>query len=233
LSQLDVLWQLQALDLQLDLGQKQLQEAQGRLGESDELRLARQAAQETADSLKQRQRELRDVEMELASLQEKLDDITDRLYSGRVTNPKELASMQQNQQHLQKRRGELDDVALRAMTEIDDLQSALAERQAHLEEVNARWVRDQQELKRAIGEFQAKMTLMMAQRTELASMLDRQTLRLYEELRRTKGGRAVSGLKDGLCQGCRMAVPTAKMQLVRRKTEIVFCGGCGRILYAE
>ena len=50
---------------------------------------------------------------------------------------------------------------------------------------------------------------------------------IYEELHRL----AVAKMERGLCQGCRMALPTQQQQRVRNGRQTVLCNTCGRILF--
>jgi predicted nucleic acid-binding Zn-ribbon protein len=55
-------------------------------------------------------------------------------------------------------------------------------------------------------------------------------LQRYEALRRTKGGLAVAKVVRGLCQACRMSLPTQLQQRVRNGRQTVLCSSCGRML---
>ncbi len=232
MNQLDILWQLQKVDLDLDETGKRLREVESRLGESQELVRARESVREMEASLHDQQVHLRDLELELNGLSSKVKATEDRLYGGRVTNPKELSSLQQDLQYLKRKQGELEDSALLAMTEMDDQKAALQARRRELEQVEGSWSREQADLEKSGGELKGQIEGLAARRVELTAALDKGNLQIYEELRRKKGGRAVSHLSGDLCEGCRVAIPTSRVQIVKRKAELVFCGGCGRILYS-
>ena len=55
-------------------------------------------------------------------------------------------------------------------------------------------------------------------------------LNRYEGLRRSKGGQAVAKVMRGLCQACRMSLPSQQLQRVRNGRQVVLCNNCGRIL---
>ena len=232
MNQLDILWQLQRVDLDLDEAGKRLREVEGQLAESQELLQAREAVREMGAILHDQQSRLRDLELELNGLNSKVKATEDRLYGGRVTNPKELSSLQQDLQYLKRKQGELEDSVLLTMTELDDQNATLQTRRQGLEQVEKNWSRAQDELSNMSGELKSRIKELTAGRIELTATLDKGSLRVYEELRRQKGGRAVSHLSGDLCEGCRVAIPTSRVQVVKRKAELVFCGGCGRILYA-
>jgi predicted nucleic acid-binding Zn-ribbon protein len=231
MNRLDALWNLQALDLDLDDTNKKLLQVTGQLKESDELVQARQMAEEAAATLRVTQRQLREEELELKGVASKIAVAEDRLYGGRVTNPKELGSLQQEQQHLKQRQSELEDVILQAMTDGDAQESALKERSQTLERMEKSWKEEQAVLSQRIAELKGKTESLMSKRNEIVGALDMESVQSYEELRRKKGGRALGSLRGDLCLACRESNPTSKVQLAKRRSELVFCGGCGRILY--
>ena len=231
MNRLDALWNLQTLDLDLDDTNKKLLQANGQLKESDELVQARQMAEEAAAALHATQRQLREEELELKGVAGKIAIAEDRLYGGRVTNPKELASLQQEQQHLKQKQGELEDNILQAMADGDEQESALKERRQTFERVEKSWKEEQTELLQLITELKGKAESLTSKRNEIVGSLDKESVLIYDELRRKKGGRALGSLRGDLCQACRESNPTSKVQLAKRRSELVFCGGCGRILY--
>jgi predicted nucleic acid-binding Zn-ribbon protein len=231
MNRLDVLWQLQELDLDLDEMAKKLLEAQSKLGESADLVQAREAVLETKTRLQETRRGLRDGELELKGLSSRIQITEDRLYGGLVTNPKELTNLQQEQQYLKQKQSDLEDSILQTMTEDDEQESLLKRQSQILEQVENAWREEQAELVHQIGELGDRQETLTTKRGELVAILDAESLQIYEELRHKKGGRALGSLRGDLCEACRESNPTSKVQLAKRRSELVFCGGCGRILY--
>ncbi len=79
--------------------------------------------------------------------------------------------------------------------------------------------------------FQEELGRLEAERAELASDADPDTLRLYERLRRNKGERVVVGIAHGVCGGCHMRLPAQILISCQTSQELVPCSNCGRILY--
>lgn len=67
-------------------------------------------------------------------------------------------------------------------------------------------------------------------RERLASRLDEQLLRTYERVSR-KSPRVVVRVAGGVCQGCRMSLPTSSASRNPPATSLESCQNCGRILY--
>lgn len=231
MNRLDTLWQLQQVDLGLAEANLRLQEAKSQLGESQELFQARWDTLEAEKSLAEWRTRLHMWELELKGLDEKIAEVDERLYSGRVTNPKELSGLQRDLAYLKRRQSSLEDDILQAMAEIEQREAHLHACRSALERIEVAWTKEQERLDERIRELTARARALSASRAALCKAISAEDLELYEDLRRRGAGRAMTELQGDLCQGCRVAVPSAKMQQLRRKEGIIFCGGCGRILY--
>lgn len=228
-----VMYRLQSLDSELSEQLSKLREAEALLGETAELRSARRALKKANQELVTCGTRLRSLEMDLQSVNERIAATRERLYSGQVTNPKELSSLQQDLQYTDRSRHKLEDDVLTTMVLLEDCEKALAAATDRLCDVDTAWQEQQASLGARIEQLQAQIAALQAQRTDVARRLSESDLALYEDLKRQKGGRAVALLTAGMCEGCRVTVSTSKDQLVRRGAELITCTNCGRILTAE
>ena len=224
------LYRLQLLDTELSEQQSKLREAKGSLGESAELLAARRTRAQASEELATWRARLRDLELDLQGLNDKIAKTERRLYNGRVTSPKELEALQQDYESLKRSRERLEDEVLLAMTRFDEWEKAVADATAQLTEVESKWRAEQDRLAREIEQLQDRIETLNKERATLTALLAADELALYEDLMRKKGGRAVALLVGQICQGCRVTVPTSKAQLVRRGQGLVICNNCGRIL---
>jgi len=60
-----------------------------------------------------------------------------------------------------------------------------------------------------------------------------ESLALYETLRKSKKGVAVSGVEDQCCTICGSQLTPAEIQQAKSSLQIARCPSCGRILYAD
>src|SRR5689334_16326085 len=88
-------YQLQQLDLEVERAIFATQAINKALEDDTTWRAATQALEAAQQILKQRQRALRTAELELESLEARIKSHSDRLYGGKVVNPRELGSLQQ------------------------------------------------------------------------------------------------------------------------------------------
>lgn len=66
----------------------------------------------------------------------------------------------------------------------------------------------------------------------LSSKIDASALNLYKKLRSQKSDPIVA-LKDNICGGCRMKIPSYQKNILEKDDEIMVCESCGRILYID
>ncbi len=227
------LYELQGLDLDLDEARRRLKAVESALGESEGLQQARQALAQAQESQRLGRQTLRLLEMDLAQVMEKLKASEETLYGGRVRNPKELAGLEKEVEALQRRARELEDETLEAMIEAEKADQGVKEEQARLERVEEAWGQEQARFLNEKGKLSQKISKLERQRRELVATIDAEDLSLYDDLRRRKGGEGVVLVKDGVCQGCGVALPTSKVSQLRQGQELIHCTNCERILYLE
>jgi len=226
----EVLYRLQAVDFELSEQGSKLREAQGLLGESKELRAARRQLAKATEKLEACAKKLRELEMDLKKVNERLDSTAAKLYGGSITNPKELAGLQKDLEHSKGQRSSLEDEVLTAMVCIEEYEQAVADSSARLDGVLKTWQEAQAGLRERITGLGTAIAELQERRGQLAGSVGPADLQLFEDLKRSKGGRAVAVLQSGMCGGCRVTVPSGRAQLVRKGTELVMCNNCGRIL---
>jgi predicted nucleic acid-binding Zn-ribbon protein len=226
------LYQLQLVDSEREERKHRLVEVEDQLGESSEVIRARADVLETEDELKGLTSRLRAVELEVAGLNAKLKANQNRLYGGRVRNPKELSSLQEEAASLRRRLSELEDDQLELMITIEEEEAELAERQARQGQIEATW-RDQQAILRTEKE---QLALRLAELEEqgdgLRARISAADLALYDDLYAGLGGTAVAQLRRGACQVCGVDIPTGVARAVERGEGMHFCATCNRLLYA-
>jgi len=229
----DQLYRLQTIDLERSNGERRLEEVEAGLGESEELRQARRVLRKAEDELNHWRTTLRDLELETRSLTAKITSVEERLYSGRVTNPKELANLQNEVSYLKRRRGELEDRQIEAMVEVEEHEAEVDSKRASLAQIEAEWSQTQKRLTEERSELEESLAHLKKERVKLETTIGAEDLALYGELCSRKGGQAVALLKGGVCQACMVTLPTSQARQARSGDSLSFCSSCQRILYAE
>mgnify|MGYP001443382812 CR=1 FL=1 len=225
------LYQLQLLDSEWDAKRQRLTEVEGRLGETRELIQAREAVAETEQVLAGMRAQLRALELDIAGVNDKLRKNQDRLYSGKIRNPKELTGLQDEAAALRRRRSELEDEQLELMIGIEDSEAELAEREARLRQIQASWEQEQASLRAEKEQLESELAALDEERETVRARISASRLAMYDDLRERQGGTAVARLKRGICQACGVDVPTSMARAIERGEGTNFCPICNRILY--
>ena len=232
MSDARILYRVQQADSKHREVSSQLRLMQQALGDNAELRAAEERVERQDHDLSHWRGRLRDQELELEGLNSKIDQTSDRLYSGEVRNPKELGSLQQDLDYLKRRRDALEDEVLRALGAIDEKEVEAAKARAALGQIDERWKQQQSDLRRAVERAEQQKEELEILLRSLRSSVDQDSLALYDDIRKKKPGRAVVPLETGLCQGCRVSVPNRLAERARAG-ELMTCASCGRILCAD
>jgi hypothetical protein len=223
------LYRLQNLDSEGDKKRRRLAEVEAALNESKELQQARRAVEQAEEQVRKWAVKQRDSELEVQGLADKTSRDEQRLYSGTIRNPKELEDLQAEVASLKRRRQQLEEDLLEVMLEREDAETIRSQAQSHLDKVQADWTARQADLINEREELQARLAENEQAREALLPSIDAGDLRIYESLRRRKGGIAVALLCDDTCGACGVGIsPSFKWQL--RQGELTPCSNCERIL---
>jgi len=90
-------------------------------------------------------------------------------------------------------------------------------------------IREVEEVKEIGFEVPGKEKLQEA-RDELTAKITKPLLFNYEKLKK-RYKRAIVPVKDDVCLGCFMKVPTQLITRGRSDQQVINCEGCGRVLY--
>jgi predicted nucleic acid-binding Zn-ribbon protein len=231
MSRTQRLYELQQTDTKLESVYRQLKEIASTLGESSELKRARKMVSDAEAHLKQCRAEMHNLDLEVNGLSQKIKTNEQSLYSGRVTNPKELSSLQDELASLMRWRDKKEEDLLEAMVATEEAEATLVDSQAILNQVSESWRAGQGDLANEQTNLEARVEELRQQREALILAIDPEDVTTYQRLRERKAGYAVAAVKDGICEGCRMNPPSSQIQHARSGEELVFCNNCGRILH--
>lgn len=226
-----VLYALQQIDTRLEREKRRYREVQEHLGESEELVEARAAHKEAQAALSAARGRLRDHELETQGVAQKLRETEERLYSGRVRNPKELSDLQKEAEYLRRRRSALEEDVLEEMMAVERLAAqaeAAAERWTAVEAV---WRSENADLSAEYDALRQELAGLLGKRKSVAKHVSEQDMAEYDALCRLRGGIAVVAVRNDTCQVCHVEVPMRDVERARDGDMFMYCSGCERILY--
>lgn len=221
---------LQELDIVLDRIQGAQNKAQHELNNGDTVGSLESELERDTEWLQETELQQKASRLEAETQKERSETLNSQLYGGEITNPRDLESLEREaanvRQSVEKQETALSEIKDR----IEEAKNRKTELQTKLDEVRTAWEIRQAELQTAIKELKEKRAGFEGQRSKLTEGLDPSSLQHYEILRKSKGGLAVAKVERGLCQGCRMSLPTHQQQRVRSGVQMVLCSSCGRML---
>jgi uncharacterized protein len=202
---------------ELSAVRKEMEEADARLGE---IRLASDAVAS----------ESRRLELEIESMNAKLEAEQKRMYDGSIANPKELDALQHEIASLTDRRSRAEDDLLEQMVRKEDLDARGAEAdkdataaRAKVEEVGGDAVKE-------LDELGAELAARRTEREELLPAFDEELVELYDELRESKHGVGAAAIVDGVCQACHEKLSAVELDRLKRTEGVKRCEYCRRIV---
>lgn len=232
MSQARALYQLQTLELRQREIERRLREIAAALAHDERVSRAGAMVQEAQENLQPILARQRELEHALAANEAKAKATDERLYSGKVSNPKELADMQQELVALQRRRDQLEEELLDTMEAVEGAQEGLAGAEEGLRQAesvqaveNAAWIQERAELLEERGSL-------LEQSSAAIEGIAAEPLAQYRSLSKQKRGRALSLIKEGRCAACGVGLSTGLEQRVKHGIELVNCHNCGRLLVA-
>ena len=225
------LYSLQELDLALSRVNERKARAEEELGSDSGIEKVKTALQEENEQLLEVQSQHRLQHLEVGSQRERSTRLDEQLYGGTITNPRDLESLQPEASHARELLEQQDAQLLELTIRSDESQSKRDRLEQDLADGQAVWDNRQEELRSDIERLTEESDSVTGQRKDLAATLDPVSLQHYEQLRQSKGGLAVAKVERGLCQACRMSLPTQQQQKVRSGRQTVLCNSCGRILF--
>ena len=222
---------LQELDIILDRVQTEHDKTEHELNNGDTVKDLETELERDSEWLQETELQQKASKLEAESQKERSESLNSQLYGGEITNPRDLESLEReasNVLHLV----EQQEAAISQITEkIEEAQSKKDDLESKLDEAKTAWGIRKSELQAALKELNAKRAGFEGKRSKLTEGLDATSLQHYEMLRKRKGGVAVVKVQRGLCQGCRMSLPTHQQQRVRNGSQMVLCASCGRMLF--
>ncbi len=173
------------------------------------------------------------MEQELAQVKDRLSQLEERLYSGAITNVRELQAVETEHAAARRQYATLEQglgptlaSAEEARRRHDDLGKQLADQEDA-------WKITEQQLSSDKNRLSKECDGISKKRSKEASGIPEDDLKFYESLLRRKSGMAVVKVERGVCQGCRVRLPLREVSKMRVSDGLISCSSCGRILLAE
>ena len=172
------------------------------------------------------------IEDELKTVTAKIGTAERTLYSGSVSSPRELQSLETDIASLKRRRSELEDHELEMMIEREPVDATLADAADRIDALEARRAALIEAIAVEERAIDADAALTTAQRTALVANVTADLLTRYDRARTQNRGVGIARLEHGTCGACHLKLAAVDLDRIRQQPAdaIVQCDDCGAVL---
>lgn len=183
-----------------------------------------------AAALRKVETEQRDAELALKSVEEKKKQVHDKLYGGKITNPKELGDLEKDEQMLAGQVGAQEEVLLEIMDRAEAAKKLNTTLSAELDAAKRKWKVTVTHAQAETARLQKELAALRPERERAAAQVDKPLLRRYDEIRKTRAGVGLAVTANDLCPACHIKLSPQALIELRDEDELTVCENCGRML---
>lgn len=221
----------QTIDQALQEINRQLTAIETALADESAVQATQQRLEQCQAAAKTTRQAQKALEFELQTLETKFQATQHKLYSGKITNPRELQDLQAESKALQRRRAALEDELLEAMVARETAEEDLATAQAHADETQATRAAHIEALHIERAELRTQGSALLQEGQQLKAEIPAVILESYNYLKSRTGGIPVAQLKGEVCSMCGVEVIKPALRKALGGEE-AYCDGCRRLLVA-
>jgi predicted nucleic acid-binding Zn-ribbon protein len=182
------------------------------------------------EEFRKEEREQKKLDGEVETMVNKITSEEKKLYSGKISNPKELSSIQKEIKNLNDKKDEKETDLIGQLDVVDNLRGVLTKLDNQKKEFLIAKDKLEKFLNNTSLSIDNKIDELCRQKKEIVPLIERDLLTLYEEIIVEKGGIAVVDLENGVCQGCGMEPSAEEMDRMSNSDSLWRCDHCRRIL---
>ena len=166
----------------------------------------------------------------IATSQEKINTLKDKLTDGSISTNKEYDAMMETIDYEKNLVSEKETELLTLMEAKDTLSQEIEEDKSNLDTLIEDLASKKKSLESKLSEVSDEKNALEEERSNIIKNIDENILVQYQTIYDAKNGVAVAEILDGSCGECGSFIPP---QLVNEALEkqVVFCGNCGLFVY--
>ena len=187
------------------------------------------AHEERKQRLGANQKERRELDGEIQSIQTRISRHKDQLYQ--VKTNEQFKAMKHEIEVEEENIRKIEDQILEKMMEAEQLEKLVKDAASRLDGEKARVASAIQQLESARQADLQEREQLQSRRQELSHTLSEAVREVYERVRSARRGVAVAEVRDGCCSRCNVRLRPQVYNDVRMSESIVTCESCSRILY--
>jgi predicted nucleic acid-binding Zn-ribbon protein len=231
MSQRAFLYNLQTIDNQIDKILDRITSIDKKISFNQEIVDSEKELKSIQASLDTKKREIGETESQSNLLSKKLKQNNDAMYAGKIKNPKELQSVEEESASLQKRIKVFDDKIFELMLESETIENQLmTHTQKHQQRLATKEREDQNLLLERHSVMEALEKLKI-EKNPIEKQIKAELLQKYALLRETRNKLAVATVSEEACSACGNMITPAEIQKIKSPIDEYYCQICKRFLY--
>jgi valyl-tRNA synthetase len=128
----------------------------------------------------------------------------------------------------------IEDKMLEFLEKIEGAEKHLNARQENYSEIVDETNREKEIISQDAGQNKKRLLELESDRIATAAELDDRLLNIFNRQRmKQSDGVAIAEVKDGVCQGCHMNIPSQMYNELQRGNSLINCPSCERLIYWE
>lgn len=173
---------------------------------------------------------IKKVEQEIAAVNERISREEKKLFSGTITNPKELNAIQKELDSFKNRNDGFETQELELLQELDTVNEQFDKISEKHKESSDDKEKKQKAYEQKLAGLENDLQELRTKARDIKQVIDPMLLFKYEQLSEQKGGIGAAFYKDGTCSGCHIALPRDEAAKFLEKDDLGKCSNCKRIL---
>lgn len=230
MSQRVFLYNLQLFDNQMDVISDRISIIDKIINSNKKILESKKTLDEIITKMEIKKKEINEIETQSNKLILKLKQNNDALYAGKIKNPKEMQSIEEENLSLKKRIQVYEESLFELMLIIEENEQELkfdSERHNNLllmkEKEKSALLIEKQELNDSLEKLKIE-------KSPIEKQIKEELVQKYNNLRK-KNRLAVATVKENACTACGNTISPAEIQKIKSATEEYYCQICKRILY--
>ena len=167
----------------------------------------------------------------IATSQEKVNTLKDKLIDGSISTNKEYDAMMETIDYEKNLISEKETELLTLMELKENLSKEIEEDKSNLDTLIQDLISKKQSLESKLSEVSDEKNALEKERNSIIDNIDENTLAQYRTIYEARKGVAVAEILDDSCGECGAFIPAQIVNEALAK-QVVFCGNCGRFLYS-
>jgi uncharacterized protein len=224
---------IQHIDTQIDQFESRLGFIKKKLTDDKELKNISNSLLKLQDKYQSSKIKMDNSEIKLIDISKKINQSESDLYSGNIKNPKELQEVENEISSLKRLRSTQEDTLFQNMLDIEEISKGIERLNSEYQLTDNKINQLNQNLVIERENIQQSITVLIEERKAVEGSISDSAINLYDKLRISKKGIAVSTVTEGVCGSCGSTLTPTQIQSVKSSNSLIPCSTCGRLLFSQ